>query len=105
MVAEAVGLGALARECDVVLTGEGSFDSSSRAGKVVHGVAEVSQAALRPCVVLAGRVLVGAREMRALGIESAYDLVELVGERAALEDPAESLAVLAERTARTWSRR
>ena len=105
LVAEAVGLAALARGCDVVLTGEGSFDFSSRAGKVVHGVAEVSQAALRPCVVLAGRVLVGAREMRALGIESAYDLVELVGEEAALGDPAESLAVLAERTARTWSHR
>ncbi len=105
MVAEAVGLPALARECDVVLTGEGSFDFSSRAGKVVHGVADVAQAALRPCVVLAGRVLVGAREMRALGIESAYGVVDLVGEQAALEDPAESLSVLAERTARTWSHR
>lgn len=104
-VAEAVGLSSLARECDVVITGEGSFDFSSRAGKVVHGVAQVSQAALRPCVVLAGRVLVGAREMRALGIESAYGLVDLVGEQAALEDPAESLAALAERTARTWSHR
>ncbi|HZG98759.1 MAG TPA: glycerate kinase [Nocardioidaceae bacterium] len=103
LVAEAVGLPALARQCDVVLTGEGSFDFSSRAGKVVHGVAEISQAALRPCVVLAGRVLVGAREMRALGIESAYSLVDLVGEQAAFVDPADSLATLAERTARTWS--
>lgn len=104
LVAEAVGLAPAAGGCDLVLTGEGSFDFSSRAGKVVHGVAQVAQQALRPCVVLAGRVLVGSREMRALGVESAYDLVELVGERAALDDPAASLAVLAERTARTWSR-
>ncbi len=104
LVADTVGLSQAARSCDVVLTGEGSFDFSSRAGKVVHGVTQVAQEALRPTVVLAGRVLVGAREMRALGVESAYDLVELVGERAAFGDPAGSLATLAERTARTWSR-
>lgn len=104
LVAEAVGLAHAAGGCDLVLTGEGCFDFSSRAGKVVHGVAQVAQEALRPCVVLAGRVLVGSREMRALGIESAYDMVESVGERAALDEPARSLAVLAERTAGTWSR-
>jgi glycerate 2-kinase len=42
--------------------------------------------------------------MRALGIESAYSLVDLVGEEGALGDPAGSLATLAERVARTWSR-
>jgi glycerate kinase len=42
--------------------------------------------------------------MRALGIESAYSLVDLVGEERALGDPAGSLEQLAERVARTWSR-
>jgi glycerate kinase len=42
--------------------------------------------------------------MRALGIESAYSLVDLVGEEAATGDPVPSLARLAERVARTWSR-
>jgi glycerate 2-kinase len=59
---------------------------------------------LQPCIALAGRVLVGSREMRALGIESAYSMVDLVGERASFADPAGSLAALAERTARSWSR-
>jgi glycerate kinase len=104
LVGEAVGLADAAQRCDLVLTGERSFDFSSRAGKVVHAVAHAAQQALRPCVVLAGRVQVGSREMRALGIESAYDMVDLVGERTALADPAQSLAALAERTARTWSR-
>ena len=67
-------------------------------------MATVAAEALRPCVALAGRVLVGSREMRALGIESAYSLVDLVGEEQALGDPAGSLARLAERVARTWSR-
>ena len=41
-----------------------------------------------PCVALAGQVLVGSREMRALGIESAYSLVDLVGEERAFAAPA-----------------
>jgi glycerate kinase len=48
-------------------------------------------------------VLVGSREMRALGVESAYAVTDLVGEEASFADPAGSLAALAERTARTWS--
>ena len=46
----------------------------------------------------------GSREMRALGIESGYSLVDLVGKERAFADPAGSLADLAERVARTWSR-
>jgi glycerate kinase len=59
---------------------------------------------LRPCVVLAGQVHVGSREMRALGIESAYSLLEAAGRGRAFSDPAGALADLAERIARTWSR-
>ncbi len=104
LVSEAVGLAARARLADLVITGEGAFDFSSRAGKVPHGVGGVAEEALRPCVVLAGSVLIGSREMRALGIESAYSLVDLVGEERAFAEPAAALAELAARTARTWSR-
>lgn len=104
LVASAVSLAARARSADLVVTGEGAFDFSSRAGKVPYGVATVASEALRPCIALAGRVLVGSREMRALGIESAYSLVDLVGEERALGAPAEALADLAARVARTWSR-
>jgi glycerate kinase len=104
LVAQAVRLGERARQADLVLTGEGAFDFSSRSGKVPYGVATVAAEALRPCVALAGRVLVGSREMRALGIESAYSVVDLVGEDLAMGNPAGSLADLAERVARTWSR-
>ena len=104
LVSEAVDLPGRAAAADVVLTGEGAFDFSSRSGKVPYGVAQVAAEALRPCVALAGQVLVGSREMRALGVEAAYSLVELVGEERALGDPAGALAELAERVARTWSR-
>jgi glycerate kinase len=104
LVAEAVGLAEKVHGADLVVTGEGAFDFSSRSGKVPYGVAEVAAEHLVPCIALAGQVLVGSREMRALGVESAYSLVDLVGEERALGAPAEALAELAARTARTWSR-
>jgi glycerate kinase len=104
LVAGAVRLVERAGRADLVITGEGAFDFSSRSGKVPYGVATIAAEALRPCVALAGRVLVGSREMRALGIESAYSLVDLVGAERALGDPAGSLATLAARVARSWSR-
>ena len=103
LVIEATGLAGRTAEHDVVVTGEGAYDFSSGSGKVVHGVAQLATQAVRPCVVLAGQVLVGSREMRAMGIEAAYSVVELVGEHAALEDPYASLRQLASRVARTWS--
>ncbi len=103
LVADAVGLTRQAATADLVLTGEGAFDFSSRAGKVPAGVAAVAAAALRPCVALAGQVLVGQREMRALGMDAAYSLVDAVGQERAFRDPAGALSELAARVARTWS--
>lgn len=103
LVAEAVGLDEHLRGADLVVTGEGAFDFSSRSGKVPYGVAEAAARRLVPCIALAGQVLVGSREMRVLGVESAYSMVDLVGEERARGAPAEALAELAARTARTWS--
>ena len=103
LVARAVRLAERARAARVVVTGEGAFDFSSRSGKVPYGVAEIAAAALRPCVAIAGRVDVGNREMRALGIESAYSLTEIVGAERAMSEPAEALAETAARVARSWS--
>jgi glycerate kinase len=104
LVADAVGLATRAARAELVVTGEGAFDFSSRSGKVPYGVAEVAAEALRPCIALAGQVLVGSREMRALGVESAYAVVDVAGEERAFAEPAAALADLAERVARTWSR-
>ena len=104
VVADAVDLAGRLDEADLVITGEGAFDFSSRSGKVPYGVAQVAATALVPCIALAGQVLVGSREMRALGIEAAYSMVDLIGEEASFADPAGSLATLAERVARSWSR-
>lgn len=103
LVAEAAGLDDLLAGADLVISGEGAFDYSSRAGKVVHGVAQVAMRHATPCLVLAWRVDVGSREMRALGVESAYGVVDRVGQEAAMAEPARHLADLAARVARSWS--
>jgi glycerate kinase len=104
LVGELVELAKRAQQADLVLTGEGAFDFSSRSGKVPYGVATIASEAVRPCVVIAGQVLVGSREMRALGVESAYSMVTLVGQERAFSDAAGALSDLAARVARTWSR-
>jgi glycerate 2-kinase len=104
LVAELTGLEAKAKQVDLVLTGEGAFDFQSRDGKVISGVAKIANDAMRPCVVLAGKVQIGAREMRTMGVESAYSLVDAVGEAKAFADPHGSLAAVAERVAKTWAR-
>jgi len=105
LVADAVGLDALAADSDVVVTGEGRFDWQSLHGKVVATVAGRALAAAVPTVVVAGQVEVGRREYAAAGITSAYAVGETPAEvAAALADPVGSLARRVERVARTWSR-
>jgi glycerate kinase len=104
VVAEAVDLAGMLQGADLVITGEGAFDFSSRSGKVPYGVAQIAAERLVPCIALAGQVLVGSREMRALGVEAAYSVVDRVGEERAFAEPAGALADLAERVARTWGR-
>lgn len=103
LVAETIDLPRLIGEHDLVITGEGAFDYSSRSGKAIHGVATRAVDAARPCIVLAGRVDVGTREMRALGVESAYGVTDHVSEAESLARPAATLSDLAARVARTWS--
>ncbi|WKU07645.1 glycerate kinase [Micromonospora sp. HUAS LYJ1] len=110
LVSRAIDLDAALDDCDLVVTGEGSFDHQSLRGKVVAGVAGAARDRGVPCVVLAGRVSTGRREAASAGVTEAYSLVEHFGgeERggvaAAMGRPAEGLRALGARLARQWSR-
>ena len=82
---------------DLVVTGCPTFDFASRGGGVVAAAAELASALLCPCVVLAGEVLIGGREMRTMGIEAAYETEGGPGELSA-----DRLAELAVRVGRSW---
>ncbi len=61
-VAEAVGLPAKVAGADLVLTGEGSYDSQTARGKAPAYVAAIAREAGVPVVVVAGRVEVDEKE-------------------------------------------
>jgi glycerate kinase len=91
---------------DLVVTGEGAYDATSLRGKVVGAVAARAAEAALPCLVLAGTVGVGQREMSANGVEAAYALADLAGSaEAARAEPARWLTALAARVSRQWSPR
>ena len=89
---------------DLVITGEGCLDDQSLHGKVIAGVADRAVAQGKPCLALAGDVRLGKREASTAGIDSAYSMVELAGKEAALGQPFQVLADLAQRVAKTWGR-
>jgi glycerate kinase len=113
VVRDALGLGDRVESADLVLTGEGRYDSESLRGKVPGGVAALAAEFAVPCVVLAGQVAVGRREAAAHGITEMHALVEnSVGAdrpdlaaaiAAAMAGAADRLADLAARIATQWS--
>jgi glycerate kinase len=91
------------RGVDLIVTGCSVFDFASRGGEVVAAMAEAAAAALAPCIVIAGEVIIGSREMRTMGIEAAYALQESLLDNVQGEVSHEDLAMTAHRVARSWS--
>ncbi|GHU99449.1 glycerate kinase [Clostridia bacterium] len=59
-------------DCDLVITGEGKFDSQSLAGKVPIGIAKRAAAIRKPVVVLAGDVGAGIEAAYGMGITAVF---------------------------------
>jgi glycerate kinase len=105
LVMDLVGLAGKIEGADLVVTGEGTFDSTSLRGKVASGVALAAQRAGVPCVVAAGQASVGAREAAANGIDEVWSVAALLGSpEAALAAGVAGIEALGERLARSWSR-
>ncbi len=104
LVANIVGLRAKIADADVVVTGEGRFDSVSLHGKVPAGVAEIALEASVPCLVLAGDVTVSDDEARAIGVHAAYSIMSIAGSTGeAFAQPAYWLEKIAAQAAREWT--
>lgn len=102
LVADLSALDERIKQADLVITGEGTVDFSSLQGKVVGEVGQRASAAARPCLVLAGRVLVGRREAAAAGLDELSSLADRVGDQAALREAGRELSRLAATVARSW---
>ncbi len=103
LILDLVGFRDAVAGADLVVTGEGSLDEQSLAGKAPVGVSRAAATAGVPVVAVAGRCLLNAEQLRSAGISAAYPLSDLE------PDPARSMAAAAplltrtgERLAREW---
>lgn len=97
-----LALGAITGPVDLVVTGCSVFDFAHRGGGVVAAAAALAGRLLAPCVVVAGEVLIGAREMRTMGIEAAYAVHESAADGVDTPLTSAELTETARRVARTW---
>ncbi len=77
LVLDLVGFGTALRGADLVITGEGSLDEQTLAGKAPAGVAAAARRAGVPCIAIAGRSVLSAERLHAVGIEAVYTLTQL----------------------------
>lgn len=104
LAGELGGLARAAGRADLVVTGCSVFDFASRGGGVLAEAAQIAEQTLRPCIAIAGEVLIGGREMRTMGIESAYPIRESTLDAPTGGDiSAEELTAAVRRIARSWS--
>lgn len=86
VILELVGFDAALAGADLVITGEGSLDDQTLAGKAPAGVAAAARARGVPVVAVAGRSKLAANQLAAAGIEQVFTLADLE------PDPARSMA-------------
>ncbi|GGL48354.1 hypothetical protein GCM10011575_02740 [Microlunatus endophyticus] len=99
-------IGALRRRVrgsDLLVTGCTSFDFAERGGGVVAWVADQGARSNVPVILVAGEVVIGSREMRSMGVESAYGVHEPQIDQPAGQLNAEQLAATVARVARSWT--
>jgi glycerate kinase len=77
LVLELTGFASRLAGADLVITGEGSLDAQSLAGKAPVGVARAAARLGVPVVAVAGRSTLTARELAAAGIAAVYPLTDL----------------------------
>jgi glycerate 2-kinase len=88
---------------DLVITGEGALDEQSLRGKLPVRVAADCLDAGVPCVAIAGRVLLGRRQVAAAGFAQAHSIERYAGSlEAAIEQGAAALRGLAAEVAASW---
>jgi len=77
LVLELAGFGTALDGADLVITGEGSLDAQSLAGKAPVGVARAAARRGVPVIAVAGRCTLAETELAAAGISAVYPLSDL----------------------------
>jgi glycerate kinase len=99
LVAEAVGLPGKIEAADVVVTGEGRYDSQSQRGKAPAGVLRMAREALKRSALVAGQIEEGSGP----DADVVYSLSERAGVQVAMASPGELLEEAGEELARRFA--
>lgn len=86
LVAQLTGLERELPHCALVITGEGSLDAQSLAGKAPIALSRAAAGLGIPVVALAGRILVAPQELAVHGITAATQLLDLAGNASGVPD-------------------
>ena len=105
LVLELAGFDAALAGADLVITGEGSLDRQSLAGKAPVGVARAAARRGIPVVAVAGRSTLTAAELAAAGIAAVYPLSDLEPDPARSSAQADAAPAGGQALARDRSRR
>jgi glycerate kinase len=88
---------------DLAVTGEGSLDEQSLAGKAPIGVARAAATAGVPVVAVAGRLQLSAQRLAEAGISAAYALSDLEPDAdRSIANAAALLRTVGARIAKEW---
>lgn len=91
LLAEVTGLADEIGKADLVITGEGRLDSDSLGGKAPIAIARIAKGMNKPCVAVAGDLVLASSELRRNGIEAAIGLLQSGGAVVAERDPESAL--------------
>ena len=106
VVAEVTDQAALLRSVDLVLTGEGKFDSQSLRGKLVTRLATAGAGTGVETIVLAGQVQLDPDQLASTGISRAYSVADFAGSiDKAMSEAGRQLELLANSAAEEFTRR
>lgn len=106
VVAEVTDQSALLATVDLVLTGEGKFDSQSLRGKLVTRLATAGAGSGVRTLVFAGQVQLDDAQLHSTGITAAYSITEFAGSvEKSMSDAEHQLELLAREVAGSFSAR
>jgi glycerate kinase len=72
VVLDMTGFDAVAREADLIITGEGHLDGQSAQGKLIQGLCGRAQAT--PVIALCGKLSATPDQIKAIGLKAAYSI-------------------------------
>lgn len=75
IILDTINLESDIRDCDIVVTGEGSLDSQTVMGKVPLGVAKISKKYNKPVIAIVGSIKEGANVCNLIGIDAYFSII------------------------------